>query len=316
VTRVRWSNEDREREQPPATQAPHSARLDSQETRPISWDRGGAGSGSGRALPDWLASYLMQVRLQAKLPILDLGLGPVRTWFRYAVSLLALVLGAGTLSPLIQANWQEWAKATSNNQYFLKYGAAIVANASEIVESSWFVFAVTFFVGGAICLWIDRLLRGAVTVTQSNIPESPSPTASELAHGLHLVGGNGMNVIVDQRRKMIQIGFRLKNSFGRPLKYQVNDMTAIVEGKSAVMNLGPLKTTGTVARDDIITYFYTPIAHAVGKEGARAEASIAYQYGLSDVGDPMLREATYRVKLTISPKTHQYRIMMEKDAQV
>ena len=32
---------------------------------------------------------------------------------------------------------------------FLKYGAVIVANASEIVESSWFVFAVTFFVGGS-----------------------------------------------------------------------------------------------------------------------------------------------------------------------
>lgn len=85
----------------------------------------------------------------------------MRSLFRAAISVLAIVFGTGTLSPLIDANWQEWAKTTGNDQYFVNYLGPTIVRLVELTQTGWFVFAAGFFVGGAAWLWLDYLLRGS-----------------------------------------------------------------------------------------------------------------------------------------------------------
>jgi len=237
----------------------------------------------------------------------------MRATFRYLVSLVALIFGAGTLSPLIQANWQEWAKATGNDQYFVKYGELVVIKVIELAQSSWFIFTAGFFVGGTVFLWLDYFLLRKPQQSP-NKPASLS-AASSLAHGLHMPSNTGMNVIVDVRKKVIQIGFNLRNSSDIPLRFVVENISAIIEGKT-IMNARSVNRGGFVAKGDTATHFFAPIPYTIGKKDVQAEASIVYTYGPAAPDEPQLREANYRVSLTISPKYHSYLILEENDGEI
>jgi hypothetical protein len=234
----------------------------------------------------------------------------MRSAFRYLVSFIALVLGTGTLSPIIQANWQAWAQKTGNDQYFLKFGGPIMNRLVELTGSGWFIFAAGFFVGGAACLWIDRLLRrqpAALSVHKF--------TAADLAHGLHMVSGAGLKVIVDKRKKVVQIGFNLKNSTEVPLRYAVAEVGAVVDGKT-VMTPTFNNRGAVVPKGDITTFFFAPIPYVATKKDAQAEASILYEYGLTSPDQKPLREAKYRVQITIGQNSHIYTTLEENDAPI
>lgn len=94
----------------------------------------------------------------------------MRKTFRLVVSLLALFLGTGVLSPLIQANWQEWAKVHGQDQYFVQYAGPLMDKALTFAQAGWFIFLAGFFIGGAICLWSDRWLRQRTTSPISTPP--------------------------------------------------------------------------------------------------------------------------------------------------
>lgn len=234
----------------------------------------------------------------------------MRNWFRSVISILAFILGTATLLPLVEANWHEWARTTGNDQYIVRFAEPIMARLLEFAQTGWFVFAAGFFVGGAVCLWLEHLVRHQPpTATVRQVP------ALDLAHALHLVSSTGMNVIVDQRKKAIQIGFRLKNSSAIPLRYDVQSVSAIIEGKT-VMNATAVNRGSVVQRDDVATYSFAPIPFTVGKKDVVAVASITYQYGPAGPDEPPVRAANYRVQLTISPKSHAYVILEENDGAV
>jgi hypothetical protein len=234
----------------------------------------------------------------------------MRGALRSITTLLAIIFGAGTLSPLVGANWQEWAKQTGNDQYFVKYAGPAMDKLVPLVQTGWFIFAAGFFIGGAICLWIDYLLRKRPIP----VPSSKAPKLN-LAHALHMPSSTGMHVIVDQRKKVIQIGFRLKNSADIPLRYTVQSISTVIEGKT-VMNATAVNKGGVVVRQDTTTYFFAPIPFTIGKKDVQAEASILYQYGPAGADEQPAREANYRVNITISPTSHAYLILEENDGGI
>jgi hypothetical protein len=82
-----------------------------------------------------------------------------RTITRAIVTLIAFVLGTAIAVPIIQANVQELAKARGWDQFLVAHWPAMVKWA-EITQSPWLIFAAGFFIGGAICMWLDYYLRG------------------------------------------------------------------------------------------------------------------------------------------------------------
>lgn len=237
----------------------------------------------------------------------------MRSVFRLLITALAIVLGSGVLSPLVQANWQAWAQKTGNDQYLIRYADSAMTSLVELAQTSWFVFITGFFIGGAVCLWLDFWLRRSASPTTPVTVKKIS--AADLSHALYPVGGSAMHVIVDQRKKMIQLGFRLKNSAGVPLRYEVGNISAVIGGKT-VMNAKATNKGGVVAKDDVTTFFFAPIPYTIGKKDVNAEAGITYTYGLAGVDEPQLRETNYRVNLTISPTSHHYVIVSENDAEI
>jgi hypothetical protein len=248
------------------------------------------------------------------VPLLALGKGLerfiMRAFFRYLVSFIALVLGSGTISPLISANWQEWAKVRGQDQYFVHYAGPLVDRLAAIAQSGWFIFATGFFVGGACCLWIDRLLRRQpVALTVRKL------TAAEIPYGLHMISGSGVHVAVDPRKKNIQVGFKLRNSTEVPLRFWVTDMNVVIEGKT-VQNPNFTNRGSVVMKGDFITFNFPPISHVIGKKDANATARIVYQYGLVGPDEKPLREAIYGVEITIAPKGNAYVTTEENDAPI
>lgn len=180
----------------------------------------------------------------------------------------------------------------------------------EIVQTGWFIFAAGFFVGGAVFLWLDYFLR-----KRRSMPNEPVLAATNLAHALHMPSNSGMSVVVDKRKKVIQIGFHLKNSSEIALRYNVSQISVIIEGQT-IMNPAFSNRGSVVQRGDITTFRFAPIPFTIGKKDIQAEASIVYSYGLADPDSAAVREANYRVRLTISPASHSYTILEENDGKI
>jgi hypothetical protein len=96
---------------------------------------------------------------------------------RWIISGVAFVLGTCAVGGWIQANVQEWAKATGQDQYlvmlaqyFAEPGSAITAVAA-IVRSDWFVGSALFSTGFAIALWVEYLFRRRATGTSVAAPQ-------------------------------------------------------------------------------------------------------------------------------------------------
>ncbi len=238
----------------------------------------------------------------------------MRATFRIIVTILATVLGAGTLSPLIGANWQEWAKTTGNDQYFVKYGALVMGNVSAITQATWFVFLAGFFVGGAVCLWIDKIFRNGAVQSPS---ARQTKTATDIAHTLSLVGGDGILLGLDKKRKTSEIGFQLQNTSGIPLRWTIEDFTTSIDGHSNA-NIGGKGSSGVAPIGSIQKLYggviqYIPAA----KKTSKGVAKICYQYGLATPDTPMLREVTAGVEIDINPDgKFRYTILEENDVEI
>lgn len=234
----------------------------------------------------------------------------MRAALRLLTTLTGTIFGAGVISPIVSANWQEWAKATGQDQYLVRYAAPLVDKLAAITGSGWFIFVTGFFIGGAAFLWMDYFLR-----TKPEVPNEPILPSGNLAHALHMPSNSGMSVIVDKRKKVVQIGFHLKNSSEIALRYSVSDISVIIEGQT-VMNPAFSNRGAIVQRGDITTFRFPPIPFTIGKKDIQAEASIVYNYGPAEPDVSPVREANYRVGLTISPTAHNYVILEENDGKV
>lgn len=234
----------------------------------------------------------------------------MRIAFRQIVTLLAVVLGAGTLSPLVQANWQAWAQKTGHDQYFIRYADMAMSSVANLAQSPWFIFIAGFFIGGAVCLWLDYLLRQRPTNT------AVATSAPDLAHGLTPIGTRGVVVIVDHKKKVVQIAFNLKNNTALALRYVVKDATSAVDGHTS-MKQNFTNRGGVVVKDGETQFKCVPIPYAVTKKGAEATASITYEYGLAAPDQPTVREGVYRFEINIQPNgASAYIIAKENDAEI
>lgn len=238
----------------------------------------------------------------------------MRTFIRSVISLLALVFGAGTLSPLISANWQEWAKATGNDQYLVKYGATVVDSMSGITQAAWFIFLAGFFVGGSICLWFDRLLRVGTDQSHSG---TQTRTAADIAHTFSPVGGSGILLGLDKKKRTAEIGFQLQNTSGIPLRWSIQDFRTSIDGHDSI-NIGGKGASGVAPMGSIQKMYGGTIAYLPpAKKTAKAVAKITYQYGIAAPDTPMLREATFGVEIDVNPDGQfRYTILEENDAEI
>jgi hypothetical protein len=183
---------------------------------------------------------------------------------------------------------------------------------AELAASSWFVFATGFFVGGAICLWLDYLLRTRPTAAPATIVSS----TPDLAYVLHLDGTAGVHVGVDKHKKNVQFGFNLINSSGAPLRYLVLDATSAVDGKVS-MTQNFVNRGGVVAKDGRARFLCMPIPYSLTKKGATATAYIRYQYGPAGPDEPPVREAVYRAEISINANGGSaYVLTEENDAEI
>jgi hypothetical protein len=133
---------------------------------------------------------------------------------------------------------------------------------------------------------------------------------SNLAHGLTL---ENAHVGIDKIQKNIQVGFNLRNSTVVPIRYEVQDISAVVNEKT-VANPTFDNRGGVVARGGIIRYNFPPIDQVVGKKTLSGRASIVYRYGPATEPEAIfIREANYTVNLTIGPKGSGYTIIEEND---
>ncbi len=73
---------------------------------------------------------------------------------------IATLFGALFLVPIFHANVQKWAEAQGYDQFLLRNWEPAVALLASVTQSKWFIFALGFFVGGTIFLWLDYWLRG------------------------------------------------------------------------------------------------------------------------------------------------------------
>lgn len=222
------------------------------------------------------------------------------------LAFVTFILGTAFLIPIIEANVQEWARTNKYDQYLLGEGPGLSTLAS-FTQSPWFTFFLGFFIGGTTLLWLDYWLRGSGK-TASNVAPVADGHAT-LAHGLHLTG---MAVAVDKAKKVVQIGFTLSNATDVPLRYEVQHIAVIVEGKTVAKpefeNRG-----GVVARGAATTFRFAPIPHVMGRTSADARSEITYRYGPAAPDAPYAREANYTVSQTIGTKDNIYTILAEND---
>lgn len=136
-------------------------------------------------------------------------------WLRWLSTTLGILLGSGFLSPLIQANWQKWAEQTGNDLLLVKYMGPAMLWLAEITQSGWFIFAVGFFVGGAIFLWADYFLRHRVPVNAAIAP-SDRVFINDTPEHLMALGKDHTSIIRDKVteiyfHKWLNISGKVKN---------------------------------------------------------------------------------------------------------
>jgi hypothetical protein len=233
----------------------------------------------------------------------------MRTSFRVLATILGFIFGTALLVPLVQANVQKWAEANGYDQYLIKYARPAMDKIVAVAHTEWFIFFAGFFIGGAVFLWADFLIR------RRSLTASTSTTGIDsgyLAHGLYL---EKMHVGIDKTQKTVQIGFVLRNATDEPIRYEVEQVTAVIAEKT-VTNPNFVNTGGVIARGANTTFFFAPIKHSIGSKVAEARASIEYRYGRAAPDTIFVREANYTTNVTIGPKGNAYVILEENDGAI
>ncbi len=182
-----------------------------------------------------------------------------------------------------------------------------------IISSSWTWHGFWFCAGVAAALWFARLLPEGTT--KGADAKGFSGGTVPLAKSLHLVSGLGMDVRIDPRRKAVEVGFILENSSDIALRYRVENIAVVIEGKTAMAptfkNRG-----GVIPKGRKQPFHFAPIPFIV-LAPVNAKASIVYRYGPAGAGQPPIREASYRVELVIAKSGGcACTIIEENDAEI
>ncbi len=72
---------------------------------------------------------------------------------------LSVLVGTGVVSPIVSANWQEWAKVHGSDQFLIQYVDPAMTRLAQITLSGPFVFVTAMIIGGAFSLWADTFVR-------------------------------------------------------------------------------------------------------------------------------------------------------------
>lgn len=78
---------------------------------------------------------------------------------RYILTACAFVFVTCLLGGWLQANVQEWAKASGQDQYIVRFAGPAMTRLAEITETPAFIAIAWSFIGGSLILWIDYALR-------------------------------------------------------------------------------------------------------------------------------------------------------------
>jgi hypothetical protein len=209
------------------------------------------------------------------------------------VRLVATVLTvAGICEGLIQASVQGLTGRAGWDSIF------------SIISSSWLWHGFWFCAGVATALWAAMLFAAGTDT------KGLSGGAAPPAKSLHPVG---MDVVIDPRKKSVQVGFNLENSSDIPLRYHVENIAVVIEGKTAMTPVFENRG-GVIRKGRKQSFHFAPIPFIV-LEPVNAKASIVYRYG--PVGQSPVREATYRVTLVVAKSGEcPCTIVEENDAEI
>jgi hypothetical protein len=173
-----------------------------------------------------------------------------------------------------------------------------------IFSSSWLWHGFWFCAGVATALWAEKLFAAGTDA------KSPSGGNAPPAKSLHLAG---MDVVIDPRRKSVQVGFNLENSSDIALRYHVENIAVVIEGKTAMTPVFENRG-GVIRKGRKQPFHFAPIPFIV-LEPVNAKASIVYRYG--PVGQSPVREASYRVTLVVAKSGEcPCTIVEENDAEI
>jgi hypothetical protein len=78
---------------------------------------------------------------------------------RYILTACAFIFVTCLLGGWLQANVQEWAKASGQDQYLVRYVGPTMSRLVEITETPLFLAIAWSVIGGSLILWIDYALR-------------------------------------------------------------------------------------------------------------------------------------------------------------
>lgn len=101
---------------------------------------------------------------------------PYRSVARLALTGLAAVLGSGIILGVVQANVQEWAKATGQDQYLVRYVGPIIDSLAGMTQSPIFLAIAWGIIGGASALWLDYALRRRAKIGDQRPAQGGSPS--------------------------------------------------------------------------------------------------------------------------------------------
>ena len=174
----------------------------------------------------------------------------------------------------------------------------------DVVSSSWAWHGFWFCAGVATALWAVNFFQEGADA------EGFFGGTASLVKSLQLVG---MDVRIDPRKKSVEVGFNLANSSDIALRYHVENIAVVIEGKTAMTPI--FKNRGGVIRKGRMQPFhFAPIPFIVNAP-VNAKASIVYRYG--PAGQPPVREASYRVTLVIAKSGRcPCTIIQENDAEI
>lgn len=98
---------------------------------------------------------------------------------RYLLTGCAFIFGSCMLGGWLQANVQEWAKASGQDQYLVGLAGPLMARLADVAQSQVLIAIGWASIGGAVILWLDYTLRriGKKSVSRSTAPGVPSQLA-------------------------------------------------------------------------------------------------------------------------------------------
>ena len=164
-----------------------------------------------------------------------------KTVRRYALTVFAFVFVTCLIGGLFQANVQEWAKATGNDQWMVQYAGVAIASLAATARTSWFIALTAFLVGGSLFLWTGYFLQStseAPPLKRNMNSEKSVPAAYVVDVQMGQSGGANPNLITVNFESAISGRIRiyiehslLSNEWSKPVKIRIADFADAFRGQ-------------------------------------------------------------------------------------